>query len=95
MKDQMFKLFGKQVRIRAYGVDYKGLLVGADEDRVYLKAPTTWITLPLMEVTSIMPEGAHEQERIHKPVQGEQAMLTEEEREAKRRYFTSDRKKKT
>ena len=93
MKDQLFKLFGLRVELKAYGIEYRGKFMGADEDFVYLKCETTWITLPLMDVSSIKIEGAAEASRLHRIVDGEIQGLTEEERLAKRRYFIADRLK--
>ncbi len=76
--------FGHRVEIRAFGITYKGMLVGADEDTIYIKAQTTWITIPLAEVSSLKPLDAAEGERMYKPVDGEREGLSDEEKAQKR-----------
>jgi hypothetical protein len=84
LKDNLHRYFGHRVELRAFGITYRGLLVGADEDTLYLKAETTWITVPLEEVSSLKPMQSSETDRIYKPVEGEPKELSDEERAEKR-----------
>ncbi|MCC7072950.1 MAG: hypothetical protein IT383_16620 [Deltaproteobacteria bacterium] len=49
-------LKGAQVRVRANGFDYRGVLVGADEHELYLRGELRWVVLPLADVTEVRPE---------------------------------------
>lgn len=93
MKDSLFKLFGQRVEVSAFGIVYRGLFQGADDDWVYLKGDTGWINIPMSEVKSMKAEGACEKDRLHRLVEGEPRKISEEDRREKRRYFLSDRLK--
>ena len=41
------------VLVRASGFHYRGQLIGADEEDLYLKTATRWVVLPLERITSI------------------------------------------
>ena len=87
IKDKLQKYFLQRVEVNAHGISYRGLLAGADEDYLYLKAPTTWITLPLENVSSVKLEG--EKDWDHKEVPGEPKPAALERAE-KKRYSASD-----
>jgi len=72
MKDRLFLYLRQPVEIRCLGIVYRGVFMGADEDWIYLRGETTWLTLPMEEVSSFKPLEAPEQERIFRPVPGEQ-----------------------
>ena len=46
------------------GLSYRGQLLGADEESLYLKTLMRYITLPMNQVSSI--RGADEQEKLNK-----------------------------
>jgi hypothetical protein len=71
MKNKLHHYFKKKVEMKSRGTTYKGVFVGADEDYVYLKGETTWITIPIDDVTSIRKEGDPEENWIHKEIAGE------------------------
>ncbi len=58
--------------------------MGADEDTLYLKCQTTWVTLPLENVSSLKPRERPESERAFKKVDGEPVEWSEDERDKKR-----------
>lgn len=84
MKDKLHKYFGQWVEVRAHGVTYTGELVGADEDTLYLKCQTSWVTIPMDRVSSLKPKDKSEGHRIFKKVNGEPESPTEEEKSRKR-----------
>ncbi|HOX44737.1 MAG TPA: hypothetical protein PK668_14155 [Myxococcota bacterium] len=43
----------RQVLVRASGIVYRGVLIGADDDDVYLKGELRYLVLPMERVTSI------------------------------------------
>jgi hypothetical protein len=85
VKDRLFLHLRRPVEIRCQGIIYRGVFMGADEEWIYLKGETTWLTLPMQEVTSFKPLEGPEQERVFRPVEGEEP-LSPEEREVKRRH---------
>ena len=89
MRDTLHHLFGRRVELSAHGFVYRGKLVGADEEFIYLLGVMGWILLPLEAVTSIKPEDACEAEREFECLPGEKPTAAEE-REAKRRYSPRD-----
>lgn len=48
------RLKGRLVDVRAGGFDYRGTLIGADENEIYLRAETRWVVLPLDRVTRVV-----------------------------------------
>jgi hypothetical protein len=86
LKDKLHRYFGYRVDVRAFGITYSGVLVGADEDTLYLKCQTTWITLPLEQVSSLKARDMPEAERVFKKVDGERPELSEDERAKKREH---------
>ena len=89
MKDKLAGFFRSRVEIRANNIVYRGLMVGADEDYIYLKGETMYITLPMLAVTAVRREGETEAEWVVKKVQGEPG-ASPDQREAKRRYRRED-----
>ncbi len=85
MKDKLHHYFKKRVEMKSRGILYKGLLIGADEDLIYLKAKTTWITIPIDEVTSIRKEGDQDEGWLHKEIPGEPKQ-SDEDRAGKKTY---------
>ena len=55
MMDELEKLKGRQVEIVYNGILYRGTLVGADEEEISLKTPTTWLSLPMVGVSTVRP----------------------------------------
>ncbi len=53
MMDELEALKGKHVELIYNGLVYRGQLVGASEDEVYLKTPMDWVTLPMSGVTTV------------------------------------------
>ena len=87
MKDKLYRYFKKRVEIKAKGITYRGFLSGADEDTVYLKMETGWVTIA-MEAVSAVKEQEDKDWEI-KEVPGA-PRKTPEEREKKKRYSKSD-----
>lgn len=58
----------KRVEVIASGVLYRGVLIGADENDVFLKGRLRWLILPLDRVTSIRLEGERDTFDSHKSV---------------------------
>jgi hypothetical protein len=48
----------KRVLVRAHGIIYRGVLIGADDDDVYLKGELRYLVLPMERITSIRLEDA-------------------------------------
>jgi len=46
----------KRVLVRANGITYRGVLIGADEDELYLKGELRYLVLPMERVTSLRLE---------------------------------------
>lgn len=89
MKDKLARYFGKTVELNAHGILYRGHLVGADEDFVYLKATTSWITLPMEAVRGIREAGRPGEKWILKIIEGEAEPDPDRSLE-KKRYSSSD-----
>jgi len=89
MKDKLASFFRSRVEVRANNITYRGFLVGADEDHLYLKGETMWITLPMLSVTAVRREGEEEGEWVRKKVEGE-PQPDPALRESKRRYRRED-----
>ncbi len=51
------KMRFKRVEVRADGVLYRGVLIGADDEDIYIKGALSWIILPLDKVVSVHLEG--------------------------------------
>ncbi len=45
------------VEVRSQGILYRGVLIGADSDEIFLKGVLRWIILPLEKVTSVRLQG--------------------------------------
>ena len=91
MMDQLFRYLRQPVEIRCLGITYRGEFMGADEEWIYLKSETTWLTLPMEEVSSFKPLEAPEQERVFRVIEGEK-VPSPEDREEKKRHRKKDRK---
>jgi len=92
MIDRLSRYFGSEVEIKAHGIIYRGLLVGADEEYIYLKGETTWITLPMNVATAVRKKGEKESEWAQKQVEGAPER-DKDNREEKRLYSPSDLEK--
>lgn len=92
MKDRLHLYQGHRVEVRAHGILYHGRLVGTDEEFLYLRGETTWLTLDLEAVTAVKPEGGAEHDWMMKTVDGE-PFISPEQREEKRRYNQADLEK--
>lgn len=89
MKDRLHRLQRKAVEVKANGIIYRGILAGVDEDYVYLKGETCWITLPMDAVIAIRKKGKSEADWTRKEIEGA-PKRGREEREEKRTYSPSD-----
>jgi hypothetical protein len=58
----------KAVLVRANGLTYRGILLGADEDEVYLKGELRYLALPMERITSIKSADARDHLDEHKSV---------------------------
>ena len=54
------QLKNRQVEVRADGIIYKGTLIGADDEWLYLKGNLRWLILPLEKVSNVRLEGQRE-----------------------------------
>ncbi|RME24995.1 MAG: hypothetical protein D6806_08670 [Deltaproteobacteria bacterium] len=54
------RLRNRQVEVRADGILYRGTLIGADDEWLYLKGKMRWLVLPLEKVTDVRLEGQKE-----------------------------------
>ena len=92
MKDKLHHYFKKRVEMKIRGILYKGLLIGADENIIYLKGENSWITIPIDDVVSIREEGESEEGWVHKKIPGE-PNPTDQERALKKIYPDRNSKK--
>ena len=53
MKDELESLKGQQVEVVYNDMVYRGELMGASEDEVFLKTSMDWITLPMTGITQV------------------------------------------
>jgi hypothetical protein len=53
MKGEIAYLVGKDVRVMAHGIEYRGRLIEIGADEVYLKGVTGWITLVTSDIEEI------------------------------------------
>jgi hypothetical protein len=53
VKFELDEMRGARVVVRANGFIYRGILVGADENDLYLKGELRYLVLPLATVTSL------------------------------------------
>ena len=61
MRDTLTGLVRKRVEVLARGgITYRGVFIEANEDTIYLKSDTGWITIPMERVVSVKEEGAKE-----------------------------------
>lgn len=51
--DLLKKLEGKEVEVVSQGIVYKGKLMGASENEVYLQGLNDWIALPMQDITDV------------------------------------------
>lgn len=51
--DRLRAMKGAEVEVTSAGIHYRGLLVGADEQDLYLRAVLRWLVLPLDRVTHV------------------------------------------
>ena len=59
MQDSLNKLLRKNVEVIVHGgITYRGQFIEADEDTLYLKGLTGWVTIPMINVISVREEGA-------------------------------------
>lgn len=57
MQPKLEKLRGQMVDVTAKGIEYSGKLHGADEELIYLIGTTGYLTIPMIDVTSVRPQG--------------------------------------
>jgi hypothetical protein len=70
MIDQMFKFFRKRVEVKANGISYTGLFLGADDEYVYMIGPMSYLTIPMELVTAVRAEDAGEAQWLRKEIEG-------------------------
>jgi|GEM_PF-1300333 len=85
MLDKLARYFRTRVEVKSQGILYRGFLVGADEDFLYLIGETMYLTIPMENVTSVRPEQGSEKDWLMKKVEGE-GPQEEYLKESKRRY---------
>jgi len=51
--DLLKKLEGKEVEVVSQGIVYRGKLMGASENEVYLQGLNDWIALPMQDITDV------------------------------------------
>lgn len=51
--DRLQMLQGKEVEVVYQGIVYKGKLVGASDNEIYLQTVNDWVTLPMEEITDV------------------------------------------
>lgn len=88
MLDKLANYFRRRVEVKAQGILYRGFLVGADEDYLYLIGETMYLTIPMENVTSVRKEHEGEKDWLKRKIEGEKP-LENDERESKRRYAES------
>ncbi len=63
MQDNLSKLVRKNVEVTIHGgIVYRGQLIEAGEDTLYLKGLTGWVTIPMDKIIAVREEGAEEGE---------------------------------
>lgn len=73
--DRLRAMKGAEVEVVSGGVRYRGLLIGADEQDLYLRAVLRWLVLPLDRVTSV-----HQVDEAIRPMGGPRPEDTGEDR---------------
>ena len=53
MMDELESLKGQSVEVVYNTIIYRGTLMGASEDEVYLKTPMDWVSLPMEGITEV------------------------------------------
>lgn len=51
--DELERLKGQSVEVVYNTIVYRGTLMGASEDEVYIKTPMDWISLPMDGITEV------------------------------------------
>jgi len=92
MMDNLHKFFRKRVEVRAHGIIYRGFLIGADEESLYMIGTTSYLILPLEAVTAVRDEGSGEGDWIKKEIDGA-PKRGPEELDGKRRWSKADLEK--
>jgi hypothetical protein len=54
------KLRFKKIEILSAGILYRGILIGADDEDIYVKGRLRWLILPIETITSLRLEGHKE-----------------------------------
>ncbi|MFO8057661.1 MAG: hypothetical protein R6V10_10215 [bacterium] len=85
MRDKLAHYFRSRVEVKAQGILYRGFLVGADEDFLYLIGETMYLTIPMENVTSVRREEEGEKDWLKRRIEGEKPPEGDE-KESKRRY---------
>jgi len=61
MRDTLTGLVRKRVEVLARGgITYRGIFIEANENEIYLKGDTGWVTVPMDRVVSVKEEGLEE-----------------------------------
>lgn len=66
VQHKIWQYLHQPVKVNAFGIQYKGIFKGADEDWVYLQSQTTWVQIPWLEISSFEKDDAVEQEFLEK-----------------------------
>jgi hypothetical protein len=53
MKDILENLMGQKVEVTYEGIVYRGILMGTNEDEIFLQTVMEWISLPLEGVALV------------------------------------------
>ena len=53
MMNELESLKGQYVELFYNGLSYRGVLIGASEDEIYLKTSTDSVTLPMSGITTV------------------------------------------
>jgi hypothetical protein len=51
--DQLERLKGQSVEVVYNTIIYRGVLIGASEEEVFLQTPMQWVSLPLEGITEV------------------------------------------
>lgn len=72
-RDRLMSMRGRIVDVTSNGFGYRGLLIGADEEELYLRAELRWLVMPLERISSV-----REVDEKRRPMGGPDPRLTGE-----------------
>jgi hypothetical protein len=76
-RDRLLAMKDRVVDVLSNGLRYRGVLVGADEEELYLRGEVRWIVLPLDRITSV-----NEVKEVRRPLGGPDPRQTGEHGDA-------------